>query len=233
MPTRIFVTGTGPGVGKTVCGAGLLRRMYALGQKVAGVKVVETGCGEARDHDLLGRDAEILNGGTISIPLVTSSPYRFSIPAVAAVAAERAGTELLVDDLCEAVELAESYADIILVEGSVGALSPIATDGLELDLVAALSATLVVCAPDALASQSQVLSIIECARQRAIEIAAVVLTGPADPGDNARMIRERGGVPVFGPIHVRDDREALITAVELEMESWGIAELLLDAAARP
>ena len=204
-----------------------------MGHRVAGVKAVETGCSRTRDHDLAGRDAEILNGGTISIPLVTSSPYRFSIPAVAAIAAERAGTELLIHDLCEAVELAESYADIVVVEGSVGALSPIATDGLELDVVAALDATLVVCAPDVLASQSQVLSILECARQRAIEVAAVFLTGPADPGDNARIILERGGVPVFGPIHVRDDRETLITSVELDLEGWGIGELLVEATARP
>jgi dethiobiotin synthetase len=155
-------------------------------------------------------------------------------------AAEKAGIELRLDDLVHAVEAAFSFGDIVVVESAGGALSPIAQDGLGLDLAERLGASVLVVGADALGVQSHALLVIEALRRRALNIAGVILSRRTDQSaeaelqENARMIRERGGVRVYATIPKLDGREKdRVLAAEAHLESHAIAEAILEAALRP
>lgn len=247
----IYVAGTAAGVGKTTFAAGLLRRLRALGLRAAGIKPVETGCGYGKDHDLIAADGRRLHAAAqLPVPLQVCSPYRV-VPALdPAAALELAGLEIALEDLAGSVRALFRYADIAVVEGTGGALAPVASDALGLDLAEEIGAALVVVAPDVPGSASQVLLVLEAARRRALPIAGVVLTPcaapDARPGDEpgkgatpesstARLIRQRGGVRVLPRLPHLEGREeeAAVTMLEAHLAGTGVAEAILDAARAP
>ena len=195
-----FITGTDTGVGKTLVAAAWVRRLRALGVMAAGLKPVETGCTYDDKHDLVAADGTLLNASASWVPPFVVAPYRFVLPVAPPVAAEAAGIDLRLDDLVEAVHAARRYADHLVVEGAGGALTPVAVDGLGLDLAKRLDASVVLVAKDALGTQSQTLAVLECARARGLVVQAVLLSN-ADGSDttaqkNVEMIRSYGDVAV-------------------------------------
>jgi dethiobiotin synthetase len=220
----VFVTGTEARVGKTLVAAALIRRWRAIGLSAVGMKPVETGCAYGEDHDLGSRDGSVLQiAAEQSVPPLAVCPYRF-VPAVSpAIAAEQTGIELSIDDLAAAVYAVARFGDPVVVEGWGGGLSPIASDGLTLDLAERLVAPILLVAPDGDASVSHVLAMLEAARRRALPILGVILSRGSS---SSPLIRERGGVTVFPAIPATDD------AVP-HFAEHKIAEAILDAADRP
>lgn len=237
----VFVAGTDTGVGKTIVTAALVRRLRALGRQAIGIKPVETGCSHDDTHDLIGSDGQLLHvAAHRGAPPLVVSPYRFAPPVSPALAAERAGIELSLDDLATAVEATFSFGRVVVVESAGGALSPIAQDGLGLDLAERLGAAVLVVGADQLGVQSQALLVLEAIRRRALRIAGVILSRlvPQSPEidiqDNVRMIRERGGVQVFPTIPwLEGEDKARLLAAESHLTAHAIAEAILDAALRP
>jgi dethiobiotin synthetase len=238
-PVLVFVAGTGSGVGKTTISAALVRRLRALGRNTIGIKPIETGCGYGPDQDLVGRDgAELLAAARRSAPPLVVSPYRLPSPADAAEALERSGLVLHLEDLALAVESASSFGEIVVVESTGGALSPLTSDALALDLAERIGAALLIAAPDRLGVASEVILVLEAARRRALSIGGVFLSRLAESStadeSTERLIRQRGGAHVFPVVpFLAGDEKTRISAVEAHFAAHRIAEAVLDAAQRP
>lgn len=98
-------------------------------------------------------------------------------------AARREGVDLRIStltDFCRA-GLAASAADLMLVEGAGGVMSPMAEDGTGLDLMATLGLPSVVVGGSYLGAISHTLTAIETLRARGLPIAAVVVSQSGEP----------------------------------------------------
>ncbi|HEX6239279.1 MAG TPA: dethiobiotin synthase, partial [Polyangiales bacterium] len=129
-----------------------------------------------------------------------------------------------------AVHRASRGAELTLVEGAGGLLVPLDRHVTMAELAAALGLPVLLVAPNALGVLSTVLCAAESARERSLEIRAVVLVdaeGPEDPSvhTNARILDERLGTPVFEFPRTPDSDEALANAAITS----GLLAALLDA----
>lgn len=195
-----FVTGTDTGAGKTVVAAAIAAALRAAGTRVAAFKPVVTGVGEPAgewplDHELLAAAA-----GT---PVHDVAPRTFE-PAVSPhLAAELAGTALVLDELVRAAHDAAAGADVLVVEGVGGLLVPLNADHDVRDLAVALGLPLIIAARPGLGTINHSLLTIEAARSAGLDVRAVVLTPwPAEPSvmerSNRATIAARGDVEVAG-----------------------------------
>jgi dethiobiotin synthetase len=210
----LFVTGTDTDVGKSVLSAVLVAALSTAGEPVSAYKPVVTGLDEPpdehwpRDHELLAA----AGGGRQSAEEV--SPLRFG-PAVSPhLAAELAGTTIEPDRLiAHARELADGSTDAaqnegkaatprtLVVEGVGGLLVPLAEDYAVADLAVALALPLIVAARAGLGTINHTLLTLEAARQRGLDVRAVVLMPwPAQPSSlehsNKDTIERVGSVEV-------------------------------------
>jgi len=223
MTTRLFITATGTGVGKTFVTRGLARALAARGTPVAALKPLETGCidGHAEDASALARAARR--------PALANAPgfYRATIPA-APYAASLGGDPAVppTHDLVRAIHDASADATHILVEGAGGLLVPLDANRTTADLIRALDIPALVVAPDILGVLSHVLTLTHAAHTLNIPLAGIVLSqhGPGDASraTNARILAERLPVPIFVLPACPDDDDALAEAVT----SAGILDLL-------
>jgi dethiobiotin synthetase len=235
--SRIVVTGTDTGVGKSIITAALVQQLHLREIRAAGIKPVETGCAYSEDHNLIASDGALLHSISPWVPANTVAPFRFVPPVAPAVAARRSGLSLRLEDLVDVVEQARHYADLLVIEGAGGALSPLTESKNTLDLASTLSAPILIAAKDALGTQSHTLAVIEAARHRKVHILGVILTR-FEPGsvveaqNNAETIRERGKIRVFDHLpHIDGDQAAQVSAVGRRLTEIGLTQTVVDLRA--
>lgn len=199
-----FITGTDTGVGKTVVTAALGLYLKRRGLRMAVMKPIETGCLHERK---LGSDAERLRtviAATTSIDLI--SPYRFSLPLAPLTAARAAGVTIETDRIMKTCQNLSYDHDFILVEGVGGLMVPLSEKMDVRDLIASLGLPTLVVGRAALGGINHALLTIEALRQRAIPIVGIVLNqlvtelNHEQTQSTVDLLRERSGVPVFGPL---------------------------------
>jgi dethiobiotin synthetase len=137
------------------------------------------------------------------------APLRFRAPLSPPDAAAREDAFVTLDHLENICRLRMAQAVLaeqtLLIEGAGGVMSPIAGDGLNLDLIRRLQIPAVLCAANYLGAISHVLTALEAFRAFRLPVLGVVLQtlsdGGPDPADTARAIKQYSlGVPVFaGP----------------------------------
>ena len=168
----IFITGTDTGVGKTMIACHLIAALEANGIELAVRKPVESGCFYF-ERELIAEDAHHLATASMSHPLSEEvCHYRYKAIASPARAAMLEAKTIYIEQL---VACCQSKAQFMLVEGAGGLLSPIATDGLNIDLIEALGLPAIVVSSDQLGSINHVLLTLEALAARRIKAAAVVL----------------------------------------------------------
>ena len=234
---RIVVTGTDTGVGKSIITAALVQQLHLREIRAAGIKPVETGCEYADDHNLIASDGALLHSISPWVPANTVAPFRFVPPVAPAVAAKSSGFSLRLEDLVDVIEQARHYAELLVVEGAGGALSPLTESNNTLDLASALSAPILIAAKDALGTQSHTLAVIEAARHRKLDILGVILTR-FEPGsvveaqNNAETIRKWGKVRVFDHLlPIEGDQTAQVSAVGQRLSEIGLTQTVVDLRA--
>lgn len=215
----LFITGTDTDVGKTYVGAMLVRSLREKGVLITARKPAESGCdGTAPKRppsDALTY-AEALDN---SVPLATICPYRYSTPLAPPMAAAVDGGELLVEQLVAACEVTSGV--YMVVEGAGGLCSPLAKDGLNIDLAKTLGYPLLVVAANRLGCINHVLLTLGLAARAELSVLAVVLNALNDTPDdsaetNLRWLTEHLDVPVIEmPYRSNHDRDLdrLITAL--------------------
>ena len=198
MSAGIFISGTDTGVGKTTLACRLIETLEANGVEVAARKPVESGCVEGK-HGLTAADADRLASASVSKPpSLQICRYRYKAAISPARAAMLEGETLYIEQL---VACSRSDAQLTVVEGAGGLLSPIASDGLNIDLITALGFPVIVVSADRLGSINQVLLTLEALASRRLTVIAVVLnrlhqqTYSADL-DNYRELRALVDVPI-------------------------------------
>jgi dethiobiotin synthetase len=197
----LCVAGTGPSVGKTVLTAALMRRAIALGGHPVGIVPASTGCEYGDDHDLVSEDGDVLREAAgRPIPPLVAAPYRFATATSPLLAARRAGLSLQLEQLVEAVHVAREHGDVVFVELPYGAMSPIAEDGCGLDLAARLGARIIILAQPEDGVESRVLSLLECARARGLEVGGVMFHAP--PPEPFFIRDFETSIADFGRVHV-------------------------------
>ncbi|HYQ71430.1 MAG TPA: dethiobiotin synthase [Gammaproteobacteria bacterium] len=115
-----FITGTDTGVGKTVVTLGLMAYLQALGQTVAGMKPVASGC-ERSAEGLVNEDAlQLQRQSSVALPYALVNPYALEPPIAPHIAAARAGVTISIDTIRSTFDVIAARADCVLVEGVGG-----------------------------------------------------------------------------------------------------------------
>lgn len=202
LPQRVFVTGTGTAVGKTVVSAAiLLDSALRTGKTPAYLKPAQTGVEPGRGDAAFVRDLF----AHCEIAVDIEVPYELPEALAPEVAAERAGKELDAALIHQVhTELAESH-EAMVVEGAGGFLVPFAPGVLMADLAIMLGLPIVIACSPSLGTLNHTRLTVEAAVARKIHVAGVVISGwPANPGISEETNRERladfTGVPLLGAI---------------------------------
>lgn len=180
----LFVSGAHTDVGKTWAACALLRTARAKGLSVAALKPAVSGIDPAdwRESDpgrlLAAMDRELTDAALDEI-----APLRFAAPLSPPMAARLEGVDLRIARLVEFCRagLAASTADLMLVEGAGGVMSPMAEDGTCLDLMTALGLPAVLVGGSYLGAISHTLTALETLRGRGVAVDAVIVSQSAEP----------------------------------------------------
>lgn len=208
----LFIAGAHTDVGKTWAACALLKAARARGLSVEALKPVVSGFDPsvAADSDP-GRLLSAL-GRELSVEaLEAMSPLRFKAALSPPMAARMEGVTLTLADLlavCRPV-LAAQTADLLLVEGAGGVMSPMAEDATGLDLQRTLGLPTVLVGGSYLGGVSHTLTALEVLHARGLTVLGIVVSQSADPDAPdftqtvAAVARFAAGVPVLAA--PRDD----------------------------
>jgi dethiobiotin synthetase len=212
----VVVTGTDTGVGKTYV-AEALTRLLARTQRVVAIKPFESGLAENEPGD-----AERLAEASLQTA-PRHALRRFAAPLAPAMAAEREGVAIDFDVVLSEIRSLAAGADVALVEGAGGLLSPLTWTEDALTLARALDADVVLVASDRLGTLSVTHAAVEVLQARGRLPVAIVLSAPpvadASTCANASALRKR--LAPFGDVAQRiveigrddDGAEALASVI--------------------
>jgi dethiobiotin synthetase len=194
MSNSVLVTGTDTGVGKTWIACALARALTGAGRSVVAVKGVETGCGDA--------PSPIEDGVLLARATGQRAPARalrrFHTPIAPALAADLEGGVVDLDELAAEIESLAAQADVLLLEGAGGLLTPLGWDWSVVDLAQALQATVLVVTSDRLGSINHTLLTLSALDLAGLRVAGIVLSAPAvsdqSSGGNGPAIVRLSGI---------------------------------------
>lgn len=198
-PRALFVAGAHTDVGKTHVACALIAAARARGLAVEALKPVVSGFDPA---DWSQSDpARLLTA--LGLPMTVAelermSPWRFRAPLAPPMAARREHQRLEMAPLVAFCRhrLAATRAELMLVEGVGGVMSPIAEQATGLDLMAALRLPAILVGGSYLGAISHTLTALETLRAHGLAVAAVVVSQSADPdapdfADTVAAVAER------------------------------------------
>ncbi|HKR87798.1 MAG TPA: dethiobiotin synthase [Phenylobacterium sp.] len=199
----LFVAGAHTDIGKTHVACALIRAARARGLACDAFKPVLSGFEPARwaESDA-GRLLDALGLGEAELDSV--SPLRFTAPLAPPIAARREGVRLEIAAIVErcAEWLERSPAELKLLEGAGGLMSPIAEDGTALDLPEDLALPSILVGGAYLGAVSHVLTALEVLRARRLPVLALAVSEDADAeapdfAETVELVRSfAGDVPV-------------------------------------
>lgn len=196
-----FIAGAHTDVGKTHVACALIRAARAGGLSVEALKPVVSGFDPADwSQSDPGRLLAALERPMTLAELARISPWRFRAPLAPPMAARR---ENQIFDFAPLVaycrqRLAASRAELTLVEGVGGLMSPIAERATGLDLMVDLGLPTILVGGSYLGAISHTLTALEAMRAHGLVLTAVVLSQSADPdapslAETAAAVAERTG----------------------------------------
>jgi dethiobiotin synthetase len=204
---RVFVAGGHTDVGKTFVACALIRAARTSGRSVEALKPIASGLDPAdwSDSDP-GRLLQALDRPRNDDELHRMTPWRFLAPLAPPMAARLEGRSLPLQPIVElcAARLATSRADLFVLEGVGGLMSPLADGATGLDLMTALGLPVLLVGGGYLGAISHTLTALEVLRARGQTVAAVVVSqdgqaGAPDFAEAVALIRSHaGGTPVLG-----------------------------------
>ena len=205
----IVVAGTDTEIGKTTAGCALLYALRQQGQTVRGIKPVESGTDtQARPTDEDGRRLACAAAQDEPVEAL----QRLRAPLAPPVAARDEGVELRPRQWMETISRVAAGADLTLVEGAGGLLSPLA-DGFDTrDLAGCLEAPVLLVASDRLGTLNHTFLTMEALRSRGVGVVGVIFCAPkssdASTGRNASVVATRSeGLPVVTLPRIDGDAE--------------------------
>ena len=183
----LFVSGTDTEVGKTWISCQILRELCSEGHRVGAWKPVCSGAVE-QNGQLIWEDVQSLTAaiGADATDLSVCnrvSVQRFSAPMAPNIAAHLEGRKVCDVNLTGGLSVWQDHADLVVVEGAGGLLSPASDQMLVADLVTLLGSPLLLVAANRLGTIHQTLATIEAAQSRRLQVMALVLNSVSDDLD--------------------------------------------------
>jgi len=185
-PRGLFITGTNTGVGKTYVACLIARTLAAEGRRVGVYKPIASGC--------LRSGGELISPDAISLWEAAGRPgqrdrvcpQQFEAPLAPHRAARAEGKQVDRELLYRGIEFWHDLAEIVLIEGAGGLLSPVDEDLYNADLANEFGYPLIVVAANALGVINQTLQTLVTAAtfRDGLEVAGVVLNDIGPPGDD-------------------------------------------------
>jgi dethiobiotin synthetase len=197
----LFVSGTGTGVGKTVVTSAVAALAHASGQRVAVVKVAQTGVNDGPDSDTPDLETVTRLSGVTD----THELHRFPDPLSPEAAARVSGLPPV--DIAAASEVIADLGDtrdLVLVEGAGGLLVRYDSAGQTLaDLAVALNAPALIVTTPGLGTLNHTALTLEAAHARKLAVAGVIIgSWPRHPGladrENLTDLQVLAGEPLAG-----------------------------------
>ncbi len=213
----LFITGTDTGVGKTYVSALIARALAEGGRKVGVYKPVASGCW--RDDDTLhSDDADALwaaagNPGDSAMVC----PQMFEAPLAPNLAAHAENKKVDAKLLRSGLERWESAAEVVVVEGVGGLMSPVSDEDYVADLAFDFGYPVIVVAPNSLGVINQTLQTLITAVtfRDGLDVAGVVLNNlrdesqsQADPSTqtNREQLESHCVPPLLAQLEFQADR---------------------------
>ncbi|QPQ56311.1 ATP-dependent dethiobiotin synthetase BioD [Allosphingosinicella flava] len=196
--SRIIVTGTDTGVGKTVFAAGLAGALGGFYWKP-----VQSGIDPEGDSETVRR----LSG--LAASRILPEAYRLQLPASPHLSAREEGVEI---DLARLMPPIQDGP--LIIEGAGGVLVPLTETLLIADYFARLAAPVILCARTGLGTINHSLMSVEALRARGVPVAGIAFIGDPHP-ENERIVPKLAGVPHLGRLPMLDrlDAASLATAM--------------------
>lgn len=218
----VYIAGAHTDIGKTHVACGLIRAARAHGRSCDAFKPVLSGFDPARwEESDAGRLLDALGRGQAGLDAI--SPLRFAAPLAPPIAARREGARLEMAAILERCRdwLAASAADLRLLEGAGGLMSPIAEDGTALDLPERLALPSILVGGAYLGAVSHLLTALEVMRNRRLPVLALVISQDAAPdapdfAETVELVRNFAGLVPVVSVGRGDQRpwaEALLSLV--------------------
>ncbi|MCC8960511.1 ATP-dependent dethiobiotin synthetase BioD [Bradyrhizobium sp. Pear77] len=182
MISRIVVTGTDTGIGKTIFSAGLTGFLGA-----SYWKPVQSGLEEETDAQLVARLAGL------AADRIVPERYRLRTPASPHQSAA-------IDGVCidpAALDVPDAFDRPLVIEGAGGLMVPLNDDTLFIDMFERWRLPVVLCARTALGTINHSLLSVEALRKRRIDILGIAFIGESNP-ESERAICEIGQVRRLG-----------------------------------
>jgi dethiobiotin synthetase len=199
-PFRLFVTATDTGVGKTQAACALLSLLADAGERPAPFKPYESGCEDLRRP----ADALALKQAARSRdPLSRICPHRFREAVAPGVAAARAGEDPSFEKTLAAYRAFRGRA--LVAEGAGGLFVPVDRRRDVIDLISRLRLPVLLVARAGLGTLNHTALSLGALAGRGVNVRAVLLSKSApapdaSEDDNPRILAERHGVEVLGPV---------------------------------
>ncbi|AXE64520.1 dethiobiotin synthase [Hyphomonas polymorpha PS728] len=205
-----FVTATGTDIGKTYISARLIEVWRSRGFVTQATKPLMSGFAEdALEQSDAGR--LLLAMGQVVTPASVSEIclHRLAPPLAPNVAMRQAGIVQNYNEIRSFVERRLAVgADVHLVEGAGGVMSPLTDETLQIDLMADLQLKVILVTAPYLGSISHTLTAIDALQARGLEIAALVVSQPfvsgGQPGAFIEEVCRFRTLPMVGIPHGQD-----------------------------
>lgn len=202
-----FVTATGTDIGKTYVSTRLVEAWRNRGVRPEATKPLMSGFTEdALEQSDAGRLLVAMGREVTPASVAEICLHRLAPPLAPNVAMRQAGIEQSYREIRGFVERRLAVgADVHLVEGAGGVMSPLTDETLQIDLMTDLRLKIILVTAPYLGSISHTLTAIDALHARGLEIAALVVSQPSPCGGEPvafieEVLRFRR-VPAFGMAH--------------------------------
>lgn len=203
----LFITGTDTGVGKTHVASAIVRRLRQVGVRVGAYKPVASGA-ENDAGKTTWADVERLRAALAGeFPAERICPQRFVAPLAPPVAARYEGRTVDSTLLRDGALWWREHADLLVVEGAGGLLSPLTDTETNADLAVDLGFPLLVVARQTLGTINHTLLTLEAACRRKLAVAGLILNDAVRPpvddlsiASNALELQRRTSVRILAEL---------------------------------
>jgi dethiobiotin synthetase len=201
--TAIFITATGPDVGRTLVVASLIRRFRQSGRAVEAIKPIVSGYDPAQ---AAASETGMLVSA-LGLPFTPESidrisPWRFRAALSPDLAARQEGSSIDVDAVVAYCQSAiDRRGDILLIDGIGGIMVPLDETRTILDVMMALRLPLILVAGSYPGTISHTLTALDSLFRRDINVLATIVSetpGSGIPLDDVVASISRFAAPVIG-----------------------------------
>jgi adenosylmethionine-8-amino-7-oxononanoate aminotransferase len=232
MKKGIFVTGTGTGVGKTLCSAILLKLLREQGIDAVPMKPVQTG-GESDIKSQLELAGVASNPAELSL----MNPYCYEPACSPHLAAQIAQRPIELSAISKALIELQSKHEFVIVEGAGGVLVPLDAEHSMVDLMIELELPVVVVASSQLGTINHTLLTLEALKSRGVSVLGLIITDHDSnaeddfiANDNVALFERSAGFPVLMRVpYLAEINNSSIALLSETLRKKGIATKLIQA----